>query len=69
VEQICKRIGADSLAYLSLEGMTAAVEEAIPEQSRGHCAACSSGKYPIDIPAWLFEEDRDKLIFDGMWGA
>jgi amidophosphoribosyltransferase len=69
VEQICKRIGADSLAYLSLEGMVAAVEEAIPEQARGHCAACFSGSYPIDIPAWLFEEDRDKLIFEGMWGG
>jgi amidophosphoribosyltransferase len=67
VEEIRQHIGADSLAYLSLEGMTAAVHETVQEQA-GHCNACFSGQYPIDIPKWLFDEDREKLIFEGMWG-
>lgn len=70
IESICKRIGADSLAYLSLEGLQEAVQEAIPEQKRsGHCSACFSGKYPITLPEWLFSDDREKLIFEQVWGV
>jgi amidophosphoribosyltransferase len=67
VEEIRQHIGADSLGYLSLEGMTAAVHDTV-KQRDGHCNACFSGQYPIDIPQWLFDEDREKLIFEGMWG-
>jgi amidophosphoribosyltransferase len=67
VEEIRQHIGADSLGYLSLEGMTAAVHETVA-QKEDHCNACFSGQYPIDIPQWLFDEDREKLIFEGMWG-
>jgi len=69
VEGIRERIGADSLAYLSLEGMHEAVRLAI-QQKTGHCAACFSGQYPIPIPDWLFEDDRprEKLIFEGALG-
>ncbi|MGB4872136.1 MAG: amidophosphoribosyltransferase [Candidatus Promineifilaceae bacterium] len=67
IEGIRQRIGADSLAYLSLEGLDKAVAEAIGKHS-GHCNACFSGQYPINIPEWLFEEDRDKVIFEDMWG-
>ncbi len=67
IEGIRQRIGADSLAYLSLEGLDKAVAEAIGKRS-GHCNACFSGQYPINIPEWLFEEDRDKVIFEDMWG-
>lgn len=67
VEAIRQHIGADSLGYLSLDGMTAAVQETVGRQD-GHCDACFSGQYPIDIPDWLFDEDREKLIFEGMWG-
>ncbi len=67
VEGIRQRIGADSLAYLSLPGLETAVAEATRQQA-GHCNACFSGKYPIDIPDWLFEEDRDKVVFEDMWG-
>lgn len=68
-EHIQERIGADSLAYLSLDGMLAAVREAMPAPKQGHCTACFSGNYPIDIPAWLFESDREKLIFEEVWGT
>lgn len=67
IDQICRRIGADSLAYLSLPGMVSAVQQTLSEE-QGHCTACFSGNYPISIPKWLFEEDREKLIFEEMWG-
>ncbi len=67
IEGIRRRIKADSLAYLSLPGLVSAVRETLSEES-GHCAACFSGNYPISIPEWLFQEDREKLIFEEMWG-
>ncbi len=66
-EGIRQRIDADSLAYLSLPGMVNAIQEALDGKS-GHCTACFSGDYPISIPEWLFDENREKLIFEEMWG-
>ncbi len=43
IEEIRKHIGADSLGYLSLEGMLAAVERPGPM-----CHACFSGSYPVE---------------------
>jgi amidophosphoribosyltransferase len=45
VEEICKYIEADSLAYLSLPGLLRAVS------SRGNefCTACYTGQYPIEF--------------------
>lgn len=67
VEEIRQKIGADSLGYLSLEGMTMAVQT-IPNKQDCYCNACFSGNYPISIPEWLFDEDREKLLFEDMWG-
>jgi amidophosphoribosyltransferase len=44
VEQIRVAIGADSLAFLSLEGMMRAIG-----RTDGYCNACYTGKYPIEI--------------------
>jgi len=52
VEQIRRRLGADSLGYLSLNGMLSVTS--IPNDD--FCAACFSGKYPTPI-----ENNRDKL--------
>ncbi len=68
IPEICRRIGADSLAYLSLEGMNRAVCEALGDGT-GHCNACFSGDYPVTIPPWLFSDDREKLVFEEMWGS
>jgi amidophosphoribosyltransferase len=68
IEGVRQRIGADSLAYLSLDGMQKALRDVLGGDA-GHCTACFSGSYPIKIPEWLFEEDREKLIFEGMWGS
>jgi amidophosphoribosyltransferase len=69
IEGIRQRIGADSLAYLSLAGMEQVVQESIKQQT-GHCTACFSDDYPIPIPEWLFSDERqqEKLIFEEMWG-
>ena len=67
IQDICEAIGADSLAYLSLEGMMSCIGEFIKGE-HGHCNACFSGEYPIPIPGWLFEEERDKKLFEATWG-
>ncbi|MEM8858308.1 MAG: amidophosphoribosyltransferase [Chloroflexota bacterium] len=63
-----RRIGADSLAYLSLRGMEEAVREASKDPDGGYCHACFSGEYPLEVPDWLFESDRNKYEFEKMWG-
>ncbi|MBZ0292903.1 MAG: amidophosphoribosyltransferase [Anaerolineae bacterium] len=68
IEGIRKEIGADSLDYLSLPGLVAAVEAGQGDQPTGHCTACFSGNYPVMVPEWLFHEDRDKLVLEGVWG-
>ena len=46
VEEIRQFVGADSLGYLSLDGMVAATGA-----SRGDfCRACFDGEYPIEVP-------------------
>lgn len=44
VEQMRAYMGCDTLAFLSLEGMMRAVDNA-----SGYCQACFTGRYPIDI--------------------
>jgi amidophosphoribosyltransferase len=46
VEEIRESIGADSLAYLSNEGLLAAVGDAGGDR---HCTACFSGRYPVAV--------------------
>ncbi|WP_016906003.1 amidophosphoribosyltransferase [Streptomyces xiaopingdaonensis] len=46
VEEIGKSLGADSLAYISLDGMTEATTIAKPNL----CRACFDGEYPMDLP-------------------
>ncbi|HEY3175327.1 MAG TPA: amidophosphoribosyltransferase [Candidatus Polarisedimenticolia bacterium] len=59
VEEIRDHIRADSLAYLSLEGMLRAVGD-----ENGFCSACYTNKYPIEFPRdvthqmGLFEKTR-----------
>jgi amidophosphoribosyltransferase len=46
VDQIRTSIGADSLAFVSLEGLTAASNQRADQL----CRACFTGEYPIEIP-------------------
>ena len=47
VEEICTSIGADSLGYVSLEGLISSTGVATDRL----CRACFDGVYPIDLPA------------------
>ena len=69
IESIRQQIGADSLDYLSLPGMIEAVQSGADSSHSGHCTACFSGQYPVMIPEWLFSEDRDKMLMEGVWGS
>jgi amidophosphoribosyltransferase len=54
VEEVRAFIGADTLGYLSLEGMFHAAKGAAPR----YCTACWTGKYPTKLV------DRDKGLLD-----
>ncbi|MGV8908307.1 MAG: amidophosphoribosyltransferase [Propionicimonas sp.] len=47
VDEICRSIGADSLSYISIEGLTASTGIS----ARKLCRACFDGVYPVPIPA------------------
>jgi amidophosphoribosyltransferase len=49
VDEICKLINADSLAFLSAEGMIEAIGRPSNEKNRGHCVACFTGDYPTKL--------------------
>ncbi|AOT69885.1 amidophosphoribosyltransferase [Geosporobacter ferrireducens] len=56
IEEIRKMIGADSLGYLSIDGLL----KSIDESGAGLCSACFSGDYPMEVPKtsnkYLFEK-------------
>ena len=47
VEEIRQYLGADSLGYLSLQGLLNAVDDRNNER---HCTACYTGNYPTQVP-------------------
>jgi amidophosphoribosyltransferase len=55
VEEIREMIGADSLAYLSAEGLVKGI--GLPKCEL--CTACFDGDYPMEVP-----ESADKLRFE-----
>ncbi len=55
IPQICRFIGADSLGYLSIDGLLKAV--ALPEDH--FCLACFTGDYPIPV-----QLEMDKLALE-----
>ena len=46
VDEVRQSIGADTLGYLSKDGMIAATDQ----EERQLCTACFTGKYPIELP-------------------
>jgi amidophosphoribosyltransferase len=55
LDGIRQQIGADTLGYLSQEGLLAAVGG----DERRHCTACFDGNYPVDVPL-----DVDKFALE-----
>lgn len=48
LEEMKAWTGADSLAFISIEGL----REALPDvRTKGFCEACFTGEYPVEIPA------------------
>ena len=58
VSDIAKVIGADSLAYLSID---AASKLAINSKC-GFCLGCFTGKYPIDVPSFIEKNKFEQKI-------
>jgi amidophosphoribosyltransferase len=59
VDEICATIGADSLAFVSLDGLTTASAQ----QADKLCRACFTGDYPIPLP----EQDLiGKHVLEGL---
>jgi amidophosphoribosyltransferase len=61
VDEMREHIGADSLAFLSLEGMMRAVTGEPDATGAGYCNACFTGKYPIGVA-----DAQAKLAFEGV---
>jgi amidophosphoribosyltransferase len=61
VDEIRQHIGADSLAFLTLEGMMRAVTGTDDARGSGYCNACFTGDYPIAV-----HEAQAKLAFEGV---
>lgn len=49
VEEICDAIGADTLTFLSADGLVEATGRAFDDGTRGLCMACFTGEYPTEI--------------------
>jgi amidophosphoribosyltransferase len=60
VEEMREHIGADSLAFLSLDGMMRAVGRPAGPDG-GYCNACFTGRYPIEVA-----DAQAKLSFEGV---
>ena len=56
VAEIAHRLGVDSLAYLSLEGL----REAVGGDLDGHCQACFCGDYPVAVGGDTCKEAFEK---------
>jgi amidophosphoribosyltransferase len=54
VHEIEQYLGADSLAYLTLD----ALKKATGAPGAGFCDACLTGEYPADVPVVLGRKDR-----------
>ena len=62
LEGITKMLGADSLRYLDIE----CLHTFLDNPSFGHCDACFSGNYPldVDVDAQRFTERSDRILAD-----
>ncbi|MBN8194616.1 amidophosphoribosyltransferase [Bacillus sp. NTK074B] len=60
VEEMRQIIGADSLTFLSPEGVIKAIGRDDSSENRGQCMACFTGKYPTEIyPDTLHPHEKE----------
>ncbi|SFG61326.1 amidophosphoribosyltransferase [Sporolactobacillus nakayamae] len=63
VEDIRELIGADSLVYLSPEGLKKAIGRDPAMKNCGQCMACFTGKYPTEIyPDTVLPHEKELLV-------
>ena len=55
VEEIRELVGADSLGYLSVEGLSRAIED----KGSSYCMGCFTSQYPIPV-----QLEMDKLVME-----
>ena len=58
VEEIRKKIGADSLEYLSLENVKKITKDCKVDEL---CTGCFTGKYPIEVPKEINKDRFEKI--------
>ena len=59
VEEMAELIGADSLAFVSINGLYRALDKNGRDPDRPHyCDACFTGDYPIALPDQADNRDR-----------
>jgi amidophosphoribosyltransferase len=58
IDEVCSMIGADSLAYLSLEGL----QLAIGRPKAGFCRACLTGEYPVAPESTTVDKRRFEVM-------
>ncbi|XP_013410094.1 amidophosphoribosyltransferase-like [Lingula anatina] len=51
LDKLSVYLGADSVGYLSVDGLVTAVQEGIPNKTKGtgHCTACLTANYPVEL--------------------
>lgn len=57
-QELCEKIGADSIGYLSIDGLHSIAKGA----KVGLCDACFSGNYPAAVPSEIYEDKFSKKI-------
>jgi amidophosphoribosyltransferase len=61
VEEMREIIGADTLTFLSVEGLLEGIGKESLDENCGHCLACFTGKYPTEIyPSTLHPFEKVK---------
>ncbi|SHF17341.1 amidophosphoribosyltransferase [Seinonella peptonophila] len=58
VEEIRKEIGADTLTFISTEGLVSSIGQQSDDGKQGHCLACFTGEYPTLLEDQLVVEEQ-----------
>ena len=67
VEEMAQLIGADSLAFVSLDGLYRALGKPNRDVAKPHyCDACFTGAYPIPLPDMMDNSDRQLSLLTEM---
>jgi len=67
VDEMARLIGADSLAFVSLDGLYRALGKSNRDVAKPHyCDACFTGEYPIPLPDMMDNSDRQLSLLTEM---